>query len=138
MERVEARRRPSRQDLGAAVDIRIRDDHVGWIRRQERCGAEGIELPVADVIERVKRTVLDPAHDSDVQNQDVLLFVDGHNGQSGNFVININEVVLADEIGFCADGADNDSDLHADCEDLDCWTDADAMAEVRGAFGPNP
>jgi len=46
--------------------------------------------------------------------QDVVVLVDGYQGQVGNFVLNINEVE------DCFDTVDNDGDSMVDCADSDC------------------
>lgn len=45
-------------------------------------------------------------------------------------------VAPADELGVCADGADNDCDLAADCQDADCTTDPACTDVGENEKGP--
>ena len=51
--------------------------------------------------------------------QELVIAVGGFGGESGAFVLSISEAT-ADEVGACTDGADNDRDGAADCDDDDC------------------
>ncbi|MEQ1565738.1 MAG: hypothetical protein ABMA64_08885 [Myxococcota bacterium] len=78
-------------------------------------GCEGDELAcdddTADYLQAHARVTL-------AQGDAVLVVVDGYNGASGAFALNVNHPVPTETV--CDDGGDDDFDLQIDCLDADC------------------